>query len=183
MSDTSMRAPLAQFLPIGLTRRNLLIRSGMLGASGAMALRLAEAGAVAEGTPVAVDATRLQQLIDLSQTLAGGGTFSSDRATILYQLIAADPALTSGLDELLKTPPVSGQPLGSDQAQKTAQMILTFWFADVYDGNPLPDRGTAYYQMTSWQAMYTFSWAVCHFYGGWADAPADAPITPANSEN
>lgn len=171
--------PSVGFLAAELTRRKLLMRSGALAASGALALRLAEAGA-ADATPVAVDADQLQQLIDLSQTLAGGGTFTTARATNLYQVIAADAELSAGLDELLKTPPVNGGSLGSDQATKTAQMILIFWYADLYDGNPLPDRGSAYYQLTAWQAMYTFSWAVCHFYGGWADEPADAPITPAN---
>lgn len=137
--------------------------------------------AAADATPVAVDPGTLQQLAELSQFLCGGGTFSSDRTTTLYQIIFTDPSLEDGFHALIANPPVAGQPIEPDIAHATAQVILLFWYADIYEGAPLPDRGSAYYQMTSWQAMYTFSWAVCHFYGGWADAPADGPITPANS--
>lgn len=162
------------------TRRRFVAQSAAVMTSAAIALHLAAERVAAQATPVAVDPARLQQLTDLSETLCGGGNFDAGRATKLYQIIAADADLTAGLDELLKSPPVAGQSLGSDQAQQTAQVILIFWYADVFDGDPLPDRGTAYYQLTSWQAMYTFSWAVCHIYGGWADEPADGPIVPAN---
>ena len=106
---------------------------------------------------------------------------SAQRATVLYQLIFTDDALESGFEELRANPPAPGQPIEPDLAKATAEVILKFWYADLFAGRPLPDRGSAYYQMTSWQAMYTFSWAVCHFYGGWADEPSSDPLIPANS--
>ena len=165
----------------GLTRRDFIGWSA--GASAALVLfrQGVERVEAADATPVAVDPGTLQQLTDLSQVLCGGGTFNSDRATKLYQIIFTDPALEDGFHALTANPPVAGQPIEPDIARATAQVILLFWFADIYEGEPLPDRGSAYYQLTSWQAMYTFSWAVCHFYGGWANPPADGPLTPANS--
>lgn len=166
-----------------LTRRKLLAGSGILATAGAMSLPAAPANAAADGTPVAVDPAKLQTLTDLSQTLCGGGTFNSDRATKLYQLVYSDPALESGCEQLLSTPPVAGQPITPDSAKTTAEVILDFWYADTYNGNPIDDRGSAYYQLTSWQAMYTFCWGVCHMYGGWADEPQDDSIVPANNES
>lgn len=163
---------------ISLSRRRLM------GYSAACIVAAWAAGAIdakAQATPEAVDPAQLEALIALSQTLCGGGTFSNDRATRLLQLLQSDADLEAGLNELLATPPVEGGSLGSDQAQKTAEVILIYWYADLYNGNPLPDRGSAYYQLTTWQAMYTFSWAVCHFYGGWAQEPPTGPIVPANS--
>ena len=98
-------------------------------------------------------------------------------------MIFTDPDLETGFDQLIAQPPTPGQPIAPDLAKATAQVILIFWFADFYAGEPLPDRGSAYYQLTSWQAMYTFSWAVCHSYGGWAQEPSTDPIIPAISES
>jgi hypothetical protein len=175
MPQTTIEASVAA----ALTRRTFMGWSA--GASAAILLALRRRAEAADATPVAVDPARLQQLIDLSQTLCGGGSFATQRATNLYQLIFTDEALESGFDQLVAQPPVAGQPIEPDLAKATAQVILIFWFADFFAGEPLPDRGSAYYQLTSWQAMYTFSWAVCHFYGGWAEEPADDPIYPANS--
>ena len=154
------------------------------GAAGAVLLAILQDAAwvgASDATPIAVDPDRLQQLTDLSQMLCGGGTFSADRATNLYQLIFTDPALEAGFQQLIAQPPVAGQPIQPDSANATAQVILIFWFADVYAGEPLPDRGSAYYQMTSWQAMYTFSWAVCHSFGAWAQEPSTDPIRLSTS--
>jgi hypothetical protein len=164
-----------------LTRRTFMGISA--GGVAALLLAMRQRAEAADATPVAVDDARLQQLIDLSQTLCGGGNFSTARATTLYQLIFTDPALESGFDQLIAQPPVPGQPITPDSAHATAQVILLYWFADLYAGEPLPDRGTAYYQVTSWQAMYTFSWAVCHAYGAWADEPSSDPIIPPISES
>ncbi|MCA9858820.1 MAG: hypothetical protein KC438_03820 [Thermomicrobiales bacterium] len=178
MNDEQIGLSFAQPLPIELTRRRLLLGSV---ASAAMAVHLGTDAVAAQATPVSVDPDRLQQLIDLSQTLCGGGNFTTQRATVLYQLIFTDDALESGFEELRANPPAPGQPIEPDLAKATAEVILKFWYADLFAGRPLPDRGSAYYQMTSWQAMYTFSWAVCHFYGGWADEPSTDPLIPANS--
>lgn len=178
MTQTTIDASVAGVL----TRRHFMGWSA--GASAALLLALRQgdhwAGA-ADATPIPVDPDRLQQLTELSQTLCGGGSFTTARATNLYQLIFSDPALETGFEQLIAQPPVAGQPIEPDAAKATAQVILLFWFADLYEGEPLPDRGSAYYQVTSWQAMYTFSWAVCHAFGAWAQEPSTDPIIPANS--
>ena len=97
------------------------------------------------------------------------------------QIIAGDSNLKSGFDELLATPPVPGQSFGSDLAHATAQTILLYWYVDIFEGEVLPDRSSAYYQLTAWQAMYTPSWAICKSFGGWADAPRTDPLVSANS--
>ena len=127
--------------PDVLTRRMFLGWSA--GASAALPLSLRQRAEAADATPVAVDQERLQQLTDLSQTLCGGGSFSPERLSSLYQLIFTDPALESGFDQLIAQPPTPGQPIEPDEAKATAQVILLFWFADLYEGAPLPDRGTA----------------------------------------
>jgi hypothetical protein len=179
MSQSPTDLPIVQLPPTELTRRELLVRSAAWTAAAAMAMRLAEERVAAQASPVPVDPDQLQQLIDLSRMLCGGGNFSTDRATVLMQLIGPDPALAAGLDELLATPPVAGQPLGSEQAGITALAILNFWYADVFSGAPLPDRGSAYYQLTAWQAMYTPSWAICKAFGSWADPPGIGPLVPS----
>ena len=184
MNPTLNDPPVSTSIGDTLSRRHFMAWSGGAGAAVLLAFRQAvERVEAAEGTPVPVDPDRLQQLTELSQTLSGGGTFATDRATNLYQLIFSDPALEAGFEQLITQPPVAGQPIEPESARVTAQVILLFWFADVYAGEPLPDRGSAYYQMTSWQAMYTFSWAICHSYGVWAEEPSTDPIIPANSES
>jgi hypothetical protein len=182
--------PTASMLAHELTRRQVLARTGSLAAAAALAMHLSGRGAAAQhatpaatsdSTPIAVDPDRYKQLMDLSLTLCGGGNFSDERGAVLYQLIFSDPALVTGFDQLIAQPPVPGQPIQPDSARSTSQVILNFWYGDYFDGEPLPDRGSAYYQMTSWQAMYTFSWAVCHAYGAWAHEPSTDPIIPALS--
>lgn len=180
MTQTTTDASVASLL----TRRTFFGWSTGASAAALLALRQgADRISAADATPVPVDQERLQQLIDLSQTLCGGGTFATARAETLYQLIFTDPALETGFDQLIAQPPVAGQPIEPESARAAAQVILIFWYADFFAGEPLPDRGSAYYQLTAWQAMYTFSWAVCHFYGGWADEPSTDPLIPANSDS
>jgi hypothetical protein len=164
-----------------ITRRQFMVRSGVWAALAAVATRsVAEQVAAQEASPVAIDPTELQKLLDLSKTLCGGGNFDPDRGSILFELIANDTDLLLGLDELFSTPPVEGQPLGSARAQNTAQTILVYWYAGVFKGEPVSNRSTAFYQLTSWQAMYTLPWAVCKDFGGWADAPRVDPLVASN---
>ena len=182
MPQHELDAAIERLSTVDLTRRRFIARSALGAASAIAALRLAaERLAAADATPIPVDEAKLQQLTDLSKTLCGGGNFDSKRATKLLQLLSADPDLAAGLDELLTSPPVEGQSLGSDKAQQIARAILIFWYVDSFDDAVLPDRATAYYQLTAWQAMYTPSWAICKAFGGWADAPRTDPLVPANS--
>lgn len=181
MIGNTMDEPAAGTPAAELTRRRFMTRSALLAGSAAAALRLTAERVTAEGaTPVAVDQNDLQQLTELSRTLCGGGNFDAKRATTLAQLLAADSQLAAGLTELLATPPVEGQPFVSPQAERTAQAILLFWYTDIFDSAVLPDRSSAYYQLTAWQAMYTPTWAICKAFGAWGDAPRTDPLTPAN---
>jgi hypothetical protein len=181
MPRTTTDASVAQSIADALTRRHFMGMSAGAGAAVLLALcQAAERVEAQDGSPIPVDPDDLQQLIDLSKTLCGGGNFSTDRATGLMQLIVGSSALQTGFAELTATPPVPGQPFSSDLAHATAQTILLYWYVGVFAGAPLPDRSTAYYQLTAWQAMYTYSQAVCKAYGGWADPPNLAPIVPGN---
>ena len=69
----------------------------------------------------------------------------------------------------------------NSQASDTATVILLFWYTGYFAGSPIPNRSTLAYQLTSWQAMYTPPVAVCKAFGGWANAPQEGPLQPANS--
>jgi hypothetical protein len=181
MSDSNLDEAVSRASAIEWSRRQFMLRSGIWTLAAAAAVDLGAQGIAAQdATAIAVDPARLQQLTDLSQTLCGGGNITTARATTLYQLIFTDPPLEAGFEQLIATPPVDGQPIEPESAKATAQTILNFWYADLFSGEPLPDRGSAYYQVTAWQAMYTFSWAVCHSFGAWANEPSTEPIVPAN---
>lgn len=171
----------SQVRAIDLTRRQLVVRTGVWAALTALATRsVAERVTAHEASPVAVDPAQVQGLLDVSKTLCGGGNFDPDRGRMLFELIANDADLLLGLDELMATPPVEGQPLGSTRAQNTAQTILVYWYAGVFKGEPVANRSTAFYQLTAWQAMYTLPWAVCKDFGGWAAAPRPDSLVPSN---
>ena len=181
MTQTTNDASVAQSIVDALTRRHFMSISSGAGVAVLLALRqAAERVDAQDATPVPVDPDELQQLVDLSSTLCGGGRFDAGRATGLMQLIAGSSALQAGFAELTATPPVPGQPFSSDLAHATAQTILLYWYVGVFAGAPVPDRSTAYYRLTSWQAMYTYSQAVCKAYGGWAEPPNLTPIVPGN---
>jgi hypothetical protein len=167
-------------LEIDLSRREFLTRFGLFTAlAGATTMSMPGRAATQETTPGAaeVDQARLQGLTSLSMLLCGGGTFDPGRATMLLDLIDADPALKPGLDELLATPPAPTAALTSAAAQSTAAAILLYWYAGSFAGAPVGDRATAYYGLTAWQAMYTYPPSVCRGFGLWADPPQTAPVS------
>ena len=169
---------------IELSRRRLLVATGAiaLSASSLRPLRV-----VAQGTPSAAEADRLTSLLAVSKTLCGGGSFNPDFGQQLLELLDADEELSAGLDALIATPPVDGDgtpvPFAEkDSAEaKAATAILLFWYTGYFAGSPISNRSTLAYQLTSWQAMYTPPVAVCKAFGGWANAPQDGPMQPANS--
>ena len=172
--------PITAVLATELTRRQLLARFTALAAAARVSASWAAPGRGAaqdaESAPPDVDPTRLQALVDLSRTLCGGGTVDQGRAAMLLRLVDSDPDFTAGLDQLLGTPPVAGQDLPSAEAQTAAQAILLYWYAGSFAAAPVSDRATAYYQLTAWQAMYTFPHSVCRGFGMWADPPPTAPL-------
>jgi hypothetical protein len=179
MSYDASDGPIASALAVDLSRRRFLAQTGAWAALAAAATRLAAERVTAQqATPV--DQAKLQGLLDLSKMLCGGGNFDPDRGTLLLQLLSSDPSLAAGLDELLASAPVEGTPVASSPAQATAQAILVYWYVGAFDGNPVSNRSTVYYELTAWQAMYTPPFAVCKAFGGWADPPQEKPLV-ANS--
>jgi hypothetical protein len=165
-----------------ITRRRLLVAASVSLAGTAPNAR---ARALTSATPIA-DVT-VDQLIVLSETLCGGGRFDPDRAGALLTLLTGDETLNAGLHALLAMPAggVGGDvtPSTSAPAQAVAETILLYWYTGYVGDEPVVDRSTMYYQLTSWQAMYTPSFAVCKLYGGWNDAPATKPLVPGISPN
>jgi len=168
-------------LAIQLHRRRLLLATG--GALAVLGFAPKVALAAQTATPSA-DQRAMNQLIDLSRALCGGGTFDPGRAEMLLDLFSADKALQGGLDTLLAEPfsqsaatPVTERSPG---ARAAAEAILMFWYAGVFKDAPVADRSAVYAQLQAWQAMYTPAWTTCKLYGGWADPPSLTPQSPEN---
>lgn len=175
-SNESLTGKAAPGHVLDLTRRQFLFRAAALAAMTAVAVRPNGAGASiqeAGATPVA-DA-RLAGLVNLSQLLCRG-KIDESRASTLLDFVTTDADLSDGLDQLLATPPVPGQPLPDGLPSVTAEVILTYWYAGTFSGLPAPDLATAYYQLTAWQAMYTFPQSTCRGFGAWSEAPRLEPI-------
>lgn len=187
-----MSEPVSPGQPLGaverfameLSRRRLLVAAGAVTLSGS-ALRPLRV--VAQGTPSAADADRLTSLLAVSKALCGGGSFNPDFGQQLLDLLDADEELSAGLNALIAQPPVDGEGTPVPFAQKdsaeakAATAILLFWYTGYFAGSPVSNRSTLAYQLTAWQAMYTPPVAVCKSFGGWANAPQDGPLQPANS--
>jgi hypothetical protein len=164
-----------------ITRRRLLVAASVSLATSATPDALARAATSATpGTDVSVD-----QLIALSRELCGGGQFDPDRAATLLAVLTGDETLNAGLHELLTNPntglSTEATPSASKAAQSAAETILLYWYTGYVNDEPVPDRSTMYYQLTTWQAMYTPSFAVCKLFGGWSEAPAAGPLVPGIS--
>jgi hypothetical protein len=166
-----------------VSRRRLLTAGGGLALVGGLAAVSAVSmlgGRPEPAPPLLIDDATLRDLTALSATLCGGGTFAPEQAVTLLNLLAADDRLRQGFVDLTLEPPVAGVAQErSPEAEAAMQAILRFWYVGSFDGQPIADRGTAYYQLTAWQAMYTPPYAVCKAYGAWADAPEDEPEVPA----
>lgn len=170
----------------GISRRQVLSTAGGVAAIGGLAAVSAGAILASRPTPtrqsrvtLPVDQATAAQLIDLSRTLCGGGTFDPTQATILLELLAADPDLSRGFIDLRLEPPVAGTtPAHSDQAAAAMRAILRFWYVGEFAGKPVANRAAVYGQLTAWQAMYTPPYAVCKAFGAWAEAPDDQPAQP-----
>lgn len=171
----------------GISRRRIMTAAGGAAAIGGLAA--VSAGAILAGRSAStrqpgvtlpVDQATTGQLIELSRTLCGGGAFDPAQATMLLELLAADPDLSRGFIDLRLEPPVAGTtPAHSDQAAAAMRAILNFWYVGEFAGQPIANRAAVYGQLTSWQAMYTPPYAVCKAFGAWAEAPDDQPAQPA----
>ncbi len=167
----------------GITRRRVLTAAGGVAAFGGLAAVSAAGILGTRPTPaplLTVDEATARRLVDLSATLCGGGAFDAGQARMLLERLAADPDLSRGFVDLLLEPPVAGTTqTRSRQATAAMQAILRFWYVGEFAGAPIANRATVYYQLTSWQAMYTPPFAVCKAYGEWAEAPDDQPALPS----
>ncbi|MCC6313895.1 MAG: hypothetical protein IT337_07760 [Thermomicrobiales bacterium] len=210
MDEPTREQTIDRHILVELSRRRLLAGAGSFAVLTGLGLPLAGGAQSATPIPAPVAKEDLDALIGVSRTLSGGGNFNADQATMLWHLLAADPALKQGLDELLASPPVDprlsasatseatpaatpqpvtaraagvsgGADVVSPQRQAASQAILLFWYAGIFGGDPIANRSTAYYGLTAWQAMYTPTWAICKAYGAWADPPSIKPLAPANT--
>ncbi|MFT4037221.1 MAG: sugar dehydrogenase complex small subunit [Thermomicrobiales bacterium] len=158
-----------------LDRRRLL---GAI-AGGALIAALRAPGALAQSTPAAAS---LDALTSLSARLCGGGTFSPEQTAQLAALLASDPDLANGLEELLAKGSDSAStpaaPARSANATAAAQAILLYWYTGSFKGEPVEHHAAIYSELQAWQAMYTPSWATCKVYGAWADPPTMTPQEP-----
>lgn len=187
MEHGSSEAELSSAFVGEISRRRLIAAMGLAAALGLAPL---PTSAAQTATPSA-DQARVDQLIALSKALCGGGTFDPGQATNLLHLLTGDANLSRGLEELLSgslatatsasdsaTPPSAPR---SSEAQATVEAILLFWYAGIFNGDPIHDRSAVYTNLLAWQAMYTPAWTTCKLYGGWADAPTLTPQQPENA--
>ena len=112
--------------PLSITRRRAIqglgaaaiaVTQGSLGGDAAFAQSPSPVAAVDSG-----------KLLELSQTLVGGGTLDEGMVEMLGKIIAADPGSSGAVDELLAMNPLSAETLaaGSPEAQLLATNMLQF---------------------------------------------------------
>lgn len=127
-------------------------------------------------------ADHLLQLKALSRSLCGGGVLDEQRLTQLATLLASDPTLSAGLEELLRNDSATPSPAArSTEARAAAQEILLYWYIGEFKGKPVPDHAEEFTELQAWQAMYTSAWTTCKVYGAWADPPTMIPQEPENT--
>lgn len=184
MADDSAGIELSVAYARELSRRRLIAGLGLAAALGLAPLSTT---AAQTATPSA-EQERVDQLIALSKSLCGGGSFDSGHAAVLLNLLSGDAKLKEGLEELLAVPASTATAAAatpaaarSDLSQATAEAILLFWYAGIFNGDPIQDRSAVYTNLLAWQAMYTPSWTTCKLYGAWADAPTLTPQVPENA--
>lgn len=175
MSDPS-RAMAGQSLIVQVDRRRLL--SAIAG--GALLAGMHPPASFAESPTPSAD--QLPQLTSLSQTLCGGGVFEDGQVAQLANLIASDPTLSAGVEELLREDAATPSPASrSTAAQAAAQAILLYWYTGEFKGESIANHAAVYTQLHGWQAMYTPAWTTCKLYGAWADPPTMTPQQPENA--
>lgn len=171
----SLQAPTLHQPVAHVDRRRLL---GAIAGGALLSALHSPASSAQSATPTA---GQYAQLASLSKTLCGGGVFDDARTAQLAGLIAGDPTLSAGLEELLRneaaTPPGSRSPA----AQAAAQEILLYWYTGEFKGAPIANHAEVYTQLQAWQAMYTPACTVCKVYGAWADPPTMTPQEPENA--
>lgn len=171
-----------------LTRRRLIASFGVAAAIG---FTSESTFAVQTATP-SPEQAEIDQLLALSKELCGGGTFDQAQAAVLLHLLKGDAKLGRGLTELQAIVPAEATPANprtiatpaaarSSEAQAAAEAILLFWYAGVFNGDPIQDRSSVYTNLLAWQAMYTPAWTTCKLFGGWADPPSLTPQVPENA--
>lgn len=175
MSDTS-RAMAAHPSIVHVDRRRLL---GAI-AGGALLAGLHAPATLAQTATPSSDG--ITDLASLSQSLCGGGVFDDGQMGQLASLIAGDPDLSAGVQELLQSESATPTPgTRSPAAQAAAQAILLYWYTGEFKGQPIPNHAAVYTQLQAWQAMYTPAWTTCKVYGAWADPPTMTPQEPENA--
>lgn len=122
----------------------------------------------------------IEQFMDLSLALVGGGRLDEDRGGQLLALIAADAMRREALDGLLaiRSGDAAATPIATPAAALTGaqrdlvERILRFWYLGTYDDQPVTDRAGFWFGLSAWQAVgYTYAPSVCRAFGLWAQPP------------
>lgn len=150
-----------------LTRRQVL--QGAALTTGALALGLEAAPALAQNATPNASGVTVDQLMALSTQLAGGGQLNADFGPQLLDLIARDPAQSSALKQLVASGSAATPEPASPAAKKVVANILSYWYVGEFDGNPAPNRQGLYFGLTAYQTVpYVTIQSVCKGFGYWA---------------
>jgi hypothetical protein len=155
--------------PLNITRRRAIqgfgaaaiaVTQGALGGDAAFAQSPSPVAAVDSG-----------KLLELSQTLVGGGNLDEGLVEMLGQIVAADPGSSGAVDELLAMDPISAESLaaGRPEAQLLATNILQFWYLGNWNNEPIENRASVFFQLPVWQTLpYSTQPTLCKAHGYWA---------------
>ncbi len=155
-ADTSM------FQPLRTTRRALL-RAGV-GGTLALALPI-----TARAQSTSSD-DRQNSFVVMATTIVGGGRIDPARAAQFIALNDADPANAADLDAMLAADPATVVATPADYPLVVP--ILQFFYLGTYADQPVADRQSFWYGLSSWQAVrYTSSTSICKRFGDWANPP------------
>lgn len=176
-SDDHEREWSAQLAHGRLTRRRVL--QGAALTTGALALGLEAAPALAQSATPNASGVTVDQLMALSAQLVGGGQLNADFGPQLLALIAKDPAQLSALKELIAGGSAATPEPASPAAKKVVANILTYWYVGEFDGNPVPDRQGLYFGLAAYQTVpYVTIQSVCKGFGYWAQ-PVSVTLKPS----
>jgi hypothetical protein len=155
--------------PLNFTRRRAIQGLGVAAIAVTQGAITVNAAFAQSPSPVA--AVDTGKLLELSQSLVGGGKLDEGMVEMLGQIIATDSAATGAVDELLAMNPLSAESLaaGSPEAQLLATNILQFWYLGNWNNEPIENRASVFFQLPVWQTLpYSTQPTLCKAHGYWA---------------
>lgn len=155
-----------------ISRRRFVV--GAMASAGAAAPL---ATTTAQPATPAASAISPEDLLTLSTRIVGGGKLDEAAAEPLAHLLASDPALVAGVEELVGLSDISPDTLqtASAEAQRAASNVLQYWYLGRFEGEPVANRADILFGLASWRALpYVTQPTVCKGFGYWA---ADIDLT------